>query len=430
MELTTVNVVYSFGMNEDGQCGTKKDQKEVDKPQIIRFPTKTRIVSLSAGSRHSLALSDGGHVYSWGWGHVGQLGHGDNNMNLSSPTKICRLQNIVQISAGGMHSACVDSEKKCYTWGNNTYGQLGHFSWGQNADQQSLNIPTVVYYSEDGDRQELLVTKISCGGMHTVAIGLRGELYGWGKADSGQVGYAMWYSNFTTSVSTPKLVSEFREQAADISCGSFYTVILTVRGTVYAMGKEDFGCLGIGSEEIMSSGIQSPTILAAFKGSPIRQISAGGWHSCYLSKDGELFVSGKGEYGRLGLGDEAAKLAPTKVNQSSKSSSLTIEQVSAGGSHTMWITSEQKLFTVGRLDGGRCGLGDHVGMSRITTGRDITDAFYHNDSYPLKFLQILAGGAHSLVLAQYQQVPCNNEAEEESFWKEIADHSYPVQSSP
>ncbi len=43
--------------------------------------------------------------------------------------------------------------------------------------------------------------------------------------------------------------------------------------------------------------------------------AAGGWHSCALSSAGEVWVWGRGEYGRLGLGDRSgsSKLRPQKV---------------------------------------------------------------------------------------------------------------------
>ncbi len=47
----------------------------------------------------------------------------------------------------------------------------------------------------------------------------------------------------------------------------------------------------------------------------VADIAAGGWHSCALSSAGEVYVWGRGEYGRLGLGDRSgsSKLRPHKV---------------------------------------------------------------------------------------------------------------------
>lgn len=44
-------------------------------------------------------------------------------------------------------------------------------------------------------------------------------------------------------------------------------------------------------------------------------ISAGGWHSAAISTAGEVYIWGRGEYGRLGLGDRtgSSKLRPQRL---------------------------------------------------------------------------------------------------------------------
>ena len=57
---------------------------------------------------------------------------------------------------------------KCFTWGRNKYGQLGH------GDKKDRHIPTKVE-SLDG----LVIVKIACGYYHTVAITDVGDTYTW-----------------------------------------------------------------------------------------------------------------------------------------------------------------------------------------------------------------------------------------------------------
>jgi alpha-tubulin suppressor-like RCC1 family protein len=47
----------------------------------------------------------------------------------------------------------------------------------------------------------------------------------------------------------------------------------------------------------------------------VADIAAGGWHSMALTADGQIHVWGRGEYGRLGVGDRtgSSKLRPTAV---------------------------------------------------------------------------------------------------------------------
>lgn len=54
--------LLSFGLASDGQCGSG-DEKEEQTVTLVHFPPKVSVIQVSAGSRHSLALSSSGHVY-------------------------------------------------------------------------------------------------------------------------------------------------------------------------------------------------------------------------------------------------------------------------------------------------------------------------------------------------------------------------------
>ncbi|XP_077992237.1 RCC1 domain-containing protein 1-like [Glandiceps talaboti] len=46
-------------------------------PCLLEFPDEVNISKVSCGSRHTVAISETGNVYTWGWNGYGQLGHGD-----------------------------------------------------------------------------------------------------------------------------------------------------------------------------------------------------------------------------------------------------------------------------------------------------------------------------------------------------------------
>jgi hypothetical protein len=82
-------------------------------------------VDIACGESHTVALTSRGEVFAWGGGQLGQLGHGDF-LRQSLPLRVANLEeNIVQISAGKRHSAAVTAEGALLTWGSNEYGQLG-----------------------------------------------------------------------------------------------------------------------------------------------------------------------------------------------------------------------------------------------------------------------------------------------------------------
>lgn len=438
-----MHIVLVFGLNDDGQCGIGRSQGSSTSCPIslVRFPHKVDIVAISAGSRHTLALSSTGQVYSWGWGLLGQLGHG-NFMSLNTPSLIDYFQSsdkhiqVSTISAGGMHSGCIDTSGHLYTWGSHSYGQLG--VGVLSPDDCCKKYPTVVKVKasegalliDDGSAELVKFTRIACGGMHTVAVTDSGEVYCWGRPDSGQTGYSEWnqmaFNGRFPSVTRPKKLLGLDESAMDVAAGGFYTLILAASGRVYAMGKDDFGLLGIPRtpSASMTAGAMKPTAIEYFtrKDIKIKAISAGGWHSCFISADGDLYTCGKGEYGRLGTGNGVSCDEPTKVMHLMKSEMSNSEStcdnkvqavsVCAGGSHTIWLCDNGGVYLVGRTGDGRLGL-DDITPAETKTGVTLARKLQHCSSSPLLVPSftvsgIACGGANSFVVGTIDDVDADN----------------------
>lgn len=71
----------------------------------------------------------------------------------------------------------------------------------------------------------------------------------------------------------------------------------------------------------------------------------------------EVWTWGRGEYGRLGLGDRhgGSKLRPQKVGGALQG--VRVVQAACGGSHTAALTEHGHIFTWGRASFGRLGTG-------------------------------------------------------------------------
>jgi len=102
-------------------------------------PNLTRIVAVSAGEAHSMALDVNGYVHTWGDNRHGQLGDGTNDQRLV-PVRVVGqdrnrngihdanegyLENIMAISAGYWHSLAIDANGTIWTWGKGSAGRLG-----------------------------------------------------------------------------------------------------------------------------------------------------------------------------------------------------------------------------------------------------------------------------------------------------------------
>ncbi|XP_072539652.1 alsin [Salminus brasiliensis] len=66
-------------------------------------------------------------VWSWGRGQEGQLGHGDLLPRLQ-PLCIKSLsgKEVIRVAAGALHSLALTAQSQVYSWGSNSFGQLGH----------------------------------------------------------------------------------------------------------------------------------------------------------------------------------------------------------------------------------------------------------------------------------------------------------------
>jgi RCC1 and BTB domain-containing protein len=131
--------VYSFGKNAFGSLGLGGLIFSPSPKRIIKLNNR-KIVSVSCGLHHSLALSNIGDVYSWGRGYEGQLGLLKDMETASSPqyvshfykydsskeTKMLRKTPIKFIACGASHSMAIDLNGTLYCWGEARFGQTGN----------------------------------------------------------------------------------------------------------------------------------------------------------------------------------------------------------------------------------------------------------------------------------------------------------------
>jgi len=93
-----------------------------------RPSTADPITAIACGGGHCLALTRAGELLTWGSGRQGQLGHGDD-ADAPSPRPIQMGRaglRFVSIAAGHAHSAATCSRFHLFTWGDGGDGRLGH----------------------------------------------------------------------------------------------------------------------------------------------------------------------------------------------------------------------------------------------------------------------------------------------------------------
>ncbi len=99
-----------------------------------------------------------------------------------------------------------------------------------------------------------------------------------------------------------------------LSCGGAHTLVLLADGNVVGMGSNEFGQIGIKMSD-ESKTVDVPAVVPTFKDRNVKELFCGNEHSIVLTKDGEVYTWGRGQYGQLGLGEKQVGPleTPTKI---------------------------------------------------------------------------------------------------------------------
>lgn len=132
----------------------------------------------------------------------------------------------------------------------------------------------------------------------------------------------------------PKLVKALLgHRIVQVACGSrdAQTLALSDEGLVFSWGDGDFGKLGRGGSE----GCNIPHNIERLNSYNVIQIECGAQFSLALTKSGEIWTWGKGDYFRLGHGSDQHVRRPTAI-ESLKGMKFT--SVAVGALHCLAVT--------------------------------------------------------------------------------------------
>uniref|UniRef100_A0A0D3E235 RCC1-like domain-containing protein n=1 Tax=Brassica oleracea var. oleracea TaxID=109376 RepID=A0A0D3E235_BRAOL len=337
--LLTGDVVCSWGRGEDGQLG-HGDAEDRPSPTQLSALDDHQIVSVTCGADHTVAYSQSRmEVYSWGWGDFGRLGHG-NSSDLFTPLPIKALQGvrIKQIACGDSHCLAVTMEGEVQSWGRNQNGQLGL------GDTEDSLVPRKIQAFEG-----IRIKMVAAGAEHTAAVTEDGDLYGWGWGRYGNLGLG----DRNDRLVPERVTSTGAEKMSMVACGWRHTISVTYSGALYTYGWSKYGQLGHGDLEDHLV----PHKLEALGNSVICQISGGWRHTVALTSDGKLYGWGWNKFGQVGVGDNIDQCSPVQVRFSDDQK---VVQVSCGWRHTLAVTERNNVFAWGRGTNGQLGIGESI----------------------------------------------------------------------
>merc|ERR1712228_26581 len=137
-----------------------------------------KAISVAAGNYHSLILLENGHIYAFGANQYGELGDMTLNRSLV-PKRIESLieHKMIQVSAGAHHSVAISKDGLLFTFGYNFSGQCGI---GRGKGEKIMT-PQLV-------KLEGKAAYIDCGHHHNLLILTNKSLMSWGYRYDGRLG--------------------------------------------------------------------------------------------------------------------------------------------------------------------------------------------------------------------------------------------------
>ena len=244
--------VYAWGDNQLGQLGDgSTDSSPV--PVRVSLPSG-RAIAVSAGINTSLAVSSDGRVYAWGDNSDGQLGDGSTTGPQTCEGEACSTSPVAVSLPGGVAAAAVSegrevslalgSNGSAYSWGNNSFGQLG------NGSRVSSPMPVQPLFPAGIPT----ATAVSTGYDASLAVGSNGDVLAWGTNKFGELG-----DGSTTDSLGPEGVSLPGGVAATtVSEGQDTSLALGSDGHIYVWGYNEDGQFGNGSTTGSSTPVQVP----------------------------------------------------------------------------------------------------------------------------------------------------------------------------
>uniref|UniRef100_A0A8C4E2N5 Inhibitor of Bruton agammaglobulinemia tyrosine kinase n=1 Tax=Dicentrarchus labrax TaxID=13489 RepID=A0A8C4E2N5_DICLA len=234
--------VYTWGNNTNFSLG-HGNQESRQHPELVDVFARTGVYikQVVLCKFHSVFLSQKGQVFTCGHGQGGRLGHGDEQTYLV-PRMVEGLMShhCSQVAAAKDHTVVLTEEGYVYTFGLNTFHQLGLAP-----PPASAYVPKQVFSKTLKGRT---VIGVAAGRFHTV-LWTREAVYTMGL-NGGQLGYLL-DPNGDKCVTAPRQVSALHHKDVTIAMAAASdgaTVVVTEKGDVYLLA--DYQCKKMASRQL------------------------------------------------------------------------------------------------------------------------------------------------------------------------------------
>lgn len=321
--------------------GSKFKTLPVPKPIKLRL----RIWSCAAGEEHCLALTEAGHVLSWGSNAKGQCGRQrDGNrqwteFGLIRATASPGLVRVIgeddeepvrfgTIAAVGMYSAALSLDGHLYEWGKHCVLSPSnfdnHYYWMDIGDgfytkptRKDWSSPFVLAHGGDESSDALVGVRLStlaAGEQHLIVLTSEGTAMSWGDGSTGALGHeVLWqngqllgYDPDASKEMVPRVIQTLKHvQLAAIAVGKDCSLAVDAEGGVWGWGGDGWsGTHGSGAGDPPCL----PTRVLSLAAHKITNVFVFDVIAMATRDDGQLLSWGSADYpGLLGHSSQALR---------------------------------------------------------------------------------------------------------------------------
>ena len=278
------NIYGALGLGEKAMPSTPSDR-------WYTVPNLSNIISVWAGSNHTMILTSDRGLLACGSNEFGQAGVENRKLGqqLFAPARV-NVPQTLAVACGTFHTLVLTVDG-VFGFGRNNNGQLGI-----GPDQLRVYVPIRV------DTVETIIA-LACGDHYSLLLGESGVVYHAGLALSG--------IPVTTKRFTAVELPEGAGKIVSIHTGTKHAILINTAHEVFLWGFNQNGQLGLGDRNMRSSVVKHPTLRG------IVNAAAGDSWSMFVDERGDLYASGDNSYNQLGIfgGSGASTDVPIKIEE-------------------------------------------------------------------------------------------------------------------
>ncbi|KAF9054974.1 RCC1/BLIP-II [Hymenopellis radicata] len=357
--------------------------------------------ALAAGGMHSLFVDESGTIWSCGLNDDAALGRitqevpdpenpgsfldVDELTATPHPLQSLKDENFraVQVTAGDSICAAVSSEGELRVWGSFRVNE-GSLGFSNGLRHQFIPVPIIMNLShKPGDTEK--VSSIASGGNHLVVLTTHGNIFTWGAGEQAQLGRKVLERRKIHGTVPEKVTLATRGRKGKvIGAGVYHSFAVDDDGDVWGWGLNTMGQLGTGYETEDDSQVQLPKKVRRLSaqdlnGATVVQIVGGEHHTLFLTSNGKVYACGRCNAGQLGLPDDALQNAehgdflpePVHVPFPDKEADDPVVYISTGVHNNLAVTKDGAMYCWGQGTQGELGVTDvEVKIPRVVVRRE------------------------------------------------------------